>query len=171
MTFSWTSLLKRLVLKAFLAGNLPKKLSNVGVLDERSTKSKKTLRRNVTRAIFAVKTSGTCTIWNSSLDPADPPDPADQVSESAARTLPSTRAGGQDDGSLREFVLTHVILAPGARGRGGPSSYPWRHFRGIHGILGIREIVASYMCFYSKSDSGDTPVQCVCLLLFHTPLT
>ncbi len=23
---------------------------------------------------------------------------------------------------LREFVLTHVILAPGARGRGGPSS-------------------------------------------------
>ncbi len=30
---------------------------------------------------------------------ADPADPPDQVSESAAQTLPSTRAGGQDDGS------------------------------------------------------------------------
>ena len=65
--------------------------------------------------------------------------------------------------NLREFVLTHVILAPGARGRGGPSSGPWRHFRGIRGIRGTREIVPNrenYTCFYSKSDSGDTPVQC-----------
>ncbi len=30
-------------------------------------------------------------------DPPDPPDPADQVSAAAARTLPNTRAGGQDD--------------------------------------------------------------------------
>ena len=30
-------------------------------------------------------------------DPPDPPDPADRVSESAAGTPPSTRAGGQDD--------------------------------------------------------------------------
>ena len=29
----------------------------------------------------------------------DPADPADQVAGAAARTLPSTRAGGQDDGS------------------------------------------------------------------------
>ncbi len=57
---------------------------------------------------------------------------AEVVSRSAARTPPSTRAGGQDDGSLnklpqnkkkmREFVLTTVILAPGACGREGPSS-------------------------------------------------
>ena len=32
--------------------------------------------------------------------------------------------------NLREFVLTHVILAPGARGRGGPSSSCLRRFRG-----------------------------------------
>ena len=38
-------------------------------------------------------------MWNSSADPADPADLPDQVSETAARTLPSTRAGGQDDGS------------------------------------------------------------------------
>ena len=38
-------------------------------------------------------------IWNSSADTGDTGDPADQVSETAARTLPSTRAGGQDDGS------------------------------------------------------------------------
>ena len=32
-------------------------------------------------------------------DPADSADPADQVSSATARDLPSTRAGGQDDGS------------------------------------------------------------------------
>ena len=42
------------------------------------------------------KTHLKCVIWNSPGDPLDPPD---QVSESAARTLPSTRAGGQDDSS------------------------------------------------------------------------
>ena len=36
-------------------------------------------------------------IWNSSPDPPDPAYPADQVSGAAARTLPSTRAVGQDD--------------------------------------------------------------------------
>ena len=39
---------------------------------------------------------------NSLPDPADLPDLPDLnylVSETAARTLPSTRAGGQDDGS------------------------------------------------------------------------
>ena len=66
--------------------------------------------------------------------------------------------------NLREFVLTHVILAPGARGRGGPSSGPWRNFRGICGIRGIREIVpnhANSLCFHSKSYSDDTPMQCL----------
>ena len=46
---------------------------------------------------------------NSSADAADPPDPADshnQVSLSAARTLPSTRAGGKDDGSLTNSLKT-----------------------------------------------------------------
>ena len=42
---------------------------------------------------------------NPEADPTDAPDPADpadrpyQVSEPAARALPSTHAGGQDDGS------------------------------------------------------------------------
>ncbi len=43
--------------------------------------------------------------------------------------------------NFREFVLTHVILVPGARGRGGPSSGPWRDFGGFRGLGGIREIV------------------------------
>ena len=39
-------------------------------------------------------------------DPADPPDPADsadQVSGGAVQNLPSSRAGGQDDGSLHNL--------------------------------------------------------------------
>ncbi len=74
--------------------------------------------------------------------------------------------------NLREFVLTHVILVPGARGRGGPSSGPWRHFRGICGIRGIREIVpnrANYMCFCGNSGSGLTPMQCS-FFYFFIPL-
>ena len=49
---------------------------------------------------ITVKAEGTYTIWNSSADPADPADPTDPaevVSSTAARTPPSTRAGGQDD--------------------------------------------------------------------------
>ena len=46
--------------------------------------------------------------WNNSADPHDPPDSADPdyppdspetVAATAGRTLPTTRAGGQDDGS------------------------------------------------------------------------
>ena len=37
--------------------------------------------------------------WNSSADPADP---ADQVSRTPPRDLPSTRAGGQDDVSSKQ---------------------------------------------------------------------
>ena len=49
---------------------------------------------------------------NSSADPADRQDPADpadqnnQVSLSAARSLPSTRAGGQDDVSFNKLPQT-----------------------------------------------------------------
>ncbi len=43
-TFSYPSQLKHLVLRAFLAGNLPKKFSKPGVLDERGmTKYKKSI--------------------------------------------------------------------------------------------------------------------------------
>ena len=41
-------------------------------------------------------------VWNTPADLPDLPDPADLpevVSATAARSLPSTRAGGQDDGS------------------------------------------------------------------------
>jgi hypothetical protein len=38
LTFWYPSQLKHLLLTAFLAGNLPKKLSKVGVLDERGMK-------------------------------------------------------------------------------------------------------------------------------------
>ncbi len=37
---------------------------------------------------------GICAIWNSPADPANPPE---VVAASAPQTLPSTRAGGQDD--------------------------------------------------------------------------
>ncbi len=36
-------------------------------------------------------------LWHTAPDPDYPDYPPDQVSESAARTLPSTRAGGQAD--------------------------------------------------------------------------
>ena len=38
--------------------------------------------------------------------PADPPDPPEVVAASAARTLPSTRAGGQDDVSYNKLPQT-----------------------------------------------------------------
>ena len=47
-----------------------------------------------------------CTIWNSSAESAESPESAESaevVSRSAARTPPSTRAGGQDDGSLNKL--------------------------------------------------------------------
>ena len=36
-------------------------------------------------------------LWNTPADPADPADPAEVVAAGAPQTLPSTRAGGQDD--------------------------------------------------------------------------
>ena len=59
---------------------------------------------------------------NSSADSPDSPDPADpnnQVSLSAARSLPSTRAGGQDDVSfnkLPQISRATVGLLVGFRG-------------------------------------------------------
>ena len=50
----------------------------------------------------SIKNAGFGTHPNNLADPADLPDlpdPAEAVSSTAARTLPSTRAGGQDDGS------------------------------------------------------------------------
>ena len=41
LTFSYPSQLKHLVLRAFLAGDLPNKLLKLGVLDERSMKKSK----------------------------------------------------------------------------------------------------------------------------------
>ena len=71
------------------------------------------MHRSEVRAIFAVKTRTKCVIWNSSTDLADLPDPADPaevVSRSAARTPPSTRAGGQDDGSLNKLPQIRCIV-------------------------------------------------------------
>ena len=45
-------------------------------------------------------------------DPPDPPDPAEVGAASAVQTLPSTRAGGQDDGSLTNSLKRegHVFI-------------------------------------------------------------
>ena len=48
-------------------------------------------------------------VWDSAADPADPPDPPDQVSGSAFRDLTSSRAGGQDDGSLTDSLKSVMI--------------------------------------------------------------
>ena len=49
---------------------------------------------------------------NSSADLADPADQANQVSLSAARSLPSTRAGGQDDVSFNKLPQIICIAQP-----------------------------------------------------------
>ncbi len=74
--------------------------SKVGVLHWRGHKSR---TQNHTRAPLRLKVmecwSKTC-FWELSADQADPPDLPDlpeTVSSTAARTPPSTRAGGQDD--------------------------------------------------------------------------
>ena len=95
--FSSTSQLKHLVLRAFLAGNLPKQLSKVGVLREWSMKkSNQTMRQSELRATFAATTSVKRLKIVPSADPADPPD---LVHRLQLGTSP-TRAGGQDDVSL-----------------------------------------------------------------------
>ncbi len=64
------------------------------------------MHRSEVRVTKYGKTQLKCMIWNSSADPPDPPDPAEVVSRSAARTPPSTRAGGQDDVSLHKLPQT-----------------------------------------------------------------
>ena len=49
-------------------------------------------------------------LWNSSPDPADPADPPDQMSSPAARALPSSRAGGQDDSSSTQAPSNELII-------------------------------------------------------------
>ncbi len=65
-----------------------------------------------------------CTIWNSSADPDYPPDPADRASESATRTPPSTRAGGQDDGSQTNSLKLRISIDRD-RGSGSWLSGSW----------------------------------------------
>ena len=69
-------------------------------------KIKKALHRSVTRVIFAVKTEGKCSIWNSSPDPGNPLQSRQSTTIQRIRRIrcqqpllgPSpTRAGGQDD--------------------------------------------------------------------------
>ena len=62
-------------------------------------------------------------VWCTPADPADPPDPAKVVSATAARSLPSTRAGGQDDVSYNKLPQTIVRpsftqITPGRKGIG-----------------------------------------------------
>ncbi len=83
--------------RPFLEGTRPKIVSEVGVLHEAVlNKSNKNIALECHPSNFCRKNIRKCAIWNSS---AGPPDPYYQVSESAAGTLPSTRAGGQDGGS------------------------------------------------------------------------
>ena len=76
-------------------------LSKVGVLAERSMeKSKKHHAGASPESASTVKNNKFARFGTHPAqppDPADPPDLADQVSSTAARNLPSTRAGGQDD--------------------------------------------------------------------------
>ena len=45
------------------------------------------------------------------MDPPDPLDPPDQVSGAAARDLPSTRAGGQDEVSSKQTPPNYTQIA------------------------------------------------------------
>ena len=87
-------------------------------------KSLKTSRRSVTRVTKYCKKLWICTIWNSSADPPESAEPADQVSSTAARTLPSTRAGGQDDVSSNKL--------PQIKSKW--SAHPISNWPGLHGI-------------------------------------
>ena len=64
---------------------------------------------------------------NSSADSPDPADPADQVSLSAARSLPSTRAGGQDDVSFNKLpqINNMSTIHIGVRGLPARGIFSW----------------------------------------------
>ena len=59
--------------------------------------SRNEVQIGVPRSDFVRMSHAESKVWDSA---ADPPDPPDQVSGSAFRDLTSSRAGGQDDGSL-----------------------------------------------------------------------
>ena len=60
--------------------------------------------------------------WPDSADSADRQDPADQVSLSAAWSLPSTRAGGQDDVSLNKLPQIKLPVNQISREQSYPAS-------------------------------------------------
>ena len=94
-TFSWQLQLKHILLRAFLEGDPSEMLSRVGVLDEAvMNKLKKNIAPERHDALKYRAWQHNQAKWNS---PPDPADPGKAVSGAAARTLPSTRAGGQDD--------------------------------------------------------------------------
>ncbi len=72
---------------------------------------------------------------------------------------PSEPLGTRTD-NLRKFVLTHVILASGARGRVVPSRGSWHLNGGIRRIRWIRGWIPNRAnsCFFTVlGDSGDAP--------------
>ena len=80
----------------------PEMVSKVSEPCERSLKKSKKHCTGASQSQKLTTVSRFCTIWNSSPDSPDSPDPADPpeaVASAAARTLPTSRAGGHDDGS------------------------------------------------------------------------
>ena len=73
-----------------------------------SFKSQKNITRERRLAHFCRQAHEICTMWNSSDFPADPDY---QVSGAAAWSLPSTRAGGQDDVSSKQTPSNYKFTA------------------------------------------------------------
>ena len=114
LTFSWTSQLKHLLLRAILASNLPKKLSKVCVLAERpKKKSTKTVYRSVTFHKIIEKRWSVTPKHTSPAPHPDNPDnphnPPDPVHRLQLGTSP-TRAGGQDDASLNKHPQIRRLI-------------------------------------------------------------
>ena len=89
-------------MRAFLEGTRSKIVLKVGVIDGAVLEQSKNIapeRHRITKYRYLHQVRAKVNASADPPDPADPDYPPDQVSETAARTLPSTRAGGQDDGS------------------------------------------------------------------------
>ncbi len=69
---------------------------------------KKTSRRSVTQVTKYCKKEQLRAKWNTPGTPGTPGTGPDRVSSAAARTPPSTRAGGQDDVSSNKFPQTNL---------------------------------------------------------------
>ena len=111
LTFSWTSQLTHLPLRVFLASNLPKRLSRVGVLAGRSKKTSKEHCTGVSLFTKAAKRVGMSLQNTHSGTLSGLTGLAGFWPRSASQTLPSTRAGGQDDVSSQanSFKLTNSL--------------------------------------------------------------